>query len=136
MNEKIAVLDIILTVLAFITPIIVMIIGFLLKDRLKRIDTDVASAKKDAYNALAKSSEIETNYNTKFAEVNRNIHDIEQGLHKSIDEVKSTTISRLFHMEKEITSRLHLIQVSILTGKIEALTEDIKKSAESHDPQT
>ena len=130
--DKLSTLDIVLAALAFLTPIILALLGFLLKDRLKRMDTDVAEIRATAHNALDRAVEIENNYNAKFTEVNKNIHCIEQGLQKSIDDSKSTTISRLYHMEKEITTRLHAIQIFILTGKIEALSEEPKTPESNH----
>ncbi|MCK9541075.1 MAG: hypothetical protein M0R03_03495 [Novosphingobium sp.] len=118
-------IQIILAVMAILTPILVTIIGFLGKSKFRSIDEGIKEAKRDAEEAQKRSDEIESNYNAKFAEVNKNILTLNVGM----ESARATTIQSLYSMETKISNKLHDIQMAIVSGKLQSISPTEKSDS-------
>ena len=122
-------LEIIFTVSSTVTPIVVALIGWLFKEKLKSMENNTIDAKKLAEVALGKSDRIENNYISRFDKVHSQINAVDA----KVSAVESKVERGLLRMSNKITNKLHGIEIAIITGDIKPIVDASRNPANDGD---
>lgn len=122
-------LEIIFTVSSTVTPIVVALIGWLFKEKLKSMENNTIDAKKLAEVALGKSDRIENNYISRFDKVHSQINAVDA----KVGAVESKVERGLLRMSNKITNKLHGIEIAIITGDIKPIVDASRNPANDGD---